>query len=60
MRELLRRKEFLRDYAISNSTFYREIAAGRLRVVKRGKSTLVPCEEAERWAKTLPVVGTAA
>jgi len=45
--------DFCRVYAISKASFYREIQAGRLRLVKRGKSSLVERREAERWFAAL-------
>jgi hypothetical protein len=45
--------EFCRVYAISKASFYREIQAGRLRLVKRGKRSLVERHEAERWFTAL-------
>jgi hypothetical protein len=41
--------EFCRRYAISKSSFYREVRADRLRLFKRGRTTLVLRNEAERW-----------
>lgn len=47
--EVLRVKEFCEKYAISRTSFYREVNAERLRVFKRGRCTFVAREEAERW-----------
>jgi len=41
--------DFCRIYVISKASFYREVQAGRLQLVKRGRSTLVERVEAERW-----------
>jgi hypothetical protein len=41
--------DFCRIYAISRTSFYREINAKRLRMFKRGKRSLVERIEAERW-----------
>jgi hypothetical protein len=41
--------DFCRIYAISRTSFYREINAKRLRLFKRGKRSLVERVEAERW-----------
>ncbi|MDR3424336.1 MAG: hypothetical protein P4L50_01785 [Anaerolineaceae bacterium] len=41
--------DFCRIYAISRTSFYREIKAKRLRLFKRGKRSLVERVEAERW-----------
>jgi len=45
--------EFCRRYIISKASFYREVAAKRLRVTKRGRTTLVTHTEAERWFSSL-------
>jgi hypothetical protein len=41
--------EFCRVYVISKASFYREVQAGRLRILKRGRRSLVERSEAERW-----------
>jgi hypothetical protein len=41
--------DFCRIYAISKTSFYREVNARRLRLFKRGKRSLVERMEAERW-----------
>ena len=45
--------DFCRCYAISKAGFYREIAAKRLCIIKRGHTTLVTLSEAERWFENL-------
>ena len=45
---------FCENYGIGRTSAYEEIAAGRLRVVKAGKRTLVPADAAEAWLKNLP------
>jgi excisionase family DNA binding protein len=50
----LRVKEMCARYGISRTTLYEEIAAGRLRAVKCGKATLIPCTSAEAWLNGLP------
>jgi hypothetical protein len=47
---------FCERYGIGRTSTYEEIAAGRLRVVKAGKRTLVPADAAERWLTSLPAV----
>ena len=47
--EVLRLTEFCQRYAISRTTFYREVWGQRLRIIKRGRRTLIPRSEAERW-----------
>ncbi|MDD4615840.1 MAG: hypothetical protein PHW76_01805 [Alphaproteobacteria bacterium] len=41
--------EFCRIYVISKASFYREVQAGRLHILKRGRRSLVERTEAERW-----------
>jgi len=41
--------EFCQVYVISKASFYREVQAGRLRILKRGRRSLVERTEAERW-----------
>ena len=48
-KEAYRVSEFCQRYSISKASFYRETAANRLRIVKRGRATLVARAEAERW-----------
>jgi len=45
--------EFCRRYVISKASFYREVAANRLHIVKRGRTTLIVRDEAERWFENL-------
>ena len=47
--EVYRVSEFCAQYAISRRSFYREIKANRLRVMKRGRRTYVIRGEAELW-----------
>jgi excisionase family DNA binding protein len=49
--------QFLERYGIGRTTFYAELRAGRLRVVKCGRRTLVPCDAAEQWLMALPKRG---
>jgi hypothetical protein len=51
--EAYRVNEFCQRYALSKATFYREVIADRLRIIKRGRSTLIARVEAERWFETL-------
>lgn len=46
--------EFCARYGIGRTTFYAEVKAGRLRVVKLGRRTLVPVREGELWFSRLP------
>jgi hypothetical protein len=52
-KEVYRVLEFCQRYAISKASFYRETAANRLRIIKRGRTTLVTRSEAERWFENL-------
>jgi hypothetical protein len=45
--------EFCQVYVISKASFYREVQAGRLRILKRGRRSLVERIEAERWFSCL-------
>jgi len=58
--EILRVKDFCQLYAISRTSFYREIAADRLQVFKRGRCTFVTRSEAERWLHDLAYFKTPA
>jgi len=51
--EAYRVSEFCKRYVISKASFYREIAAQRLHIIKRGRTTLVTRTEAERWFEAL-------
>jgi len=51
--EIYRVKEFCQIYAISRTSFYREVLANRLQTFKRGRTTLIARSEAERWLRDL-------
>lgn len=51
--ELMTVKDFLKAFSISRTSFYQEINAGRLRVVKYGRSTRVARMDAEAWLLAL-------
>ena len=51
--------EFCQTYSIGRTLFYDEVAAGRLRVKKAGKKTLVLATDGEAWAHGLPDGGEA-
>ena len=40
--------------SIGRNKFYLEVAAGRIKVKKLGRRTLVPADEIDRWLKALP------
>jgi excisionase family DNA binding protein len=46
--------EFCRAVTIGQSLAYAEIAAGRLKVVRVGRRTLVPVDAAKAWLASLP------
>jgi excisionase family DNA binding protein len=46
-------KRFCESRSLPRSTFYREVAAGRIRCVKRGRRTLIHHEEAKRYDASL-------
>lgn len=48
-------QDFLERYSLSKSSAYREIRAGRLVTLKRGRSTIVTAEAAAAWLNSLPV-----
>ena len=48
-KEVFRVEEFCIRYAISRREFYREIAAHKLSIIKRGRRTLVARTDAESW-----------
>jgi hypothetical protein len=51
--EAFRVSEFCQRYAISKASFYREVIANRLAIIKRGRTTLITRAEAERWFERL-------
>jgi hypothetical protein len=44
-----RTPEFCQIYVIFRTELYREVKAGRLHILKRGKRALIEHAEAERW-----------
>ena len=49
-KELYRIPEVCERYSISRSNLYRDIKAGKIRIVKRGKSTLLARADIQAWA----------
>jgi len=47
--------DFLRVYSVSRTTFYREVSAGRIQLLKLGTASRIKTDDAERWAASLPV-----
>ena len=54
--ELMNVNDFLHRYSIGRTSFYREVAAGRLRIRKFGTATRIARTDAEAWMESLPVV----
>lgn len=46
--------EFCHACSIGRSTFYEEVKAGRIRILKAGKRTLIAASEVQRWLNSLP------
>jgi hypothetical protein len=46
-------QRFCHDRSLPRSSFYKELKAGRLKAVKRGRRTLVHQDEAKRYDATL-------
>ncbi len=42
-------EEFAESHSVSRTTVYKEIAAGRLKVSKVGRRTIVTLEQAAEW-----------
>lgn len=51
---VLTMSEFCSWAKCSRSTAYKAIAAGRLKVRKNGRSTVILIEDAEEWLASLP------
>lgn len=45
--------EFLISFGIGRTKFYQEVEAGRLRILKCGKRTLIRRSDAENWLNSL-------
>ena len=51
--EAFRVPEFCERYKISRTSLYKEVNEKRLRLIKRGRRTLIARLEAERWFSIL-------
>jgi len=51
--EAYRVSEFCQRYKISRTSLYKEVNEKRLRLIKRGRCTLIARQEAERWFAAL-------
>jgi hypothetical protein len=49
-------KPFYQTYGIGRTKALEEIKSGRLRALKCGNRTLIAIEDAEAWARSLPVI----
>jgi hypothetical protein len=47
--------EFKSRFCVSHTKFYREVAAGRIRIRKMGRSTRISEADAKMWFDGLPV-----
>ena len=56
LKRLLTVQEAIFGYGLGRSKFYQEVAAGRIRLRKCGRRTLVAADDMEAWAAGLPVV----
>jgi hypothetical protein len=56
LKRLLTVQEAIFGYSIGRSKFYQEVAAGRIRLRKCGRRTLVASADMDAWAAGLPVV----
>lgn len=53
--ELMTVTVFCDRYSIGRTSFYREVAANRIRIRKFGSATRIARADAEQWAASLPV-----
>ena len=53
--ELMTVADFLARYSIGRTSFYREVAAGRLKLRKFGTASRIARADAEAWASSLPI-----
>ncbi|MEP0940238.1 MAG: DNA-binding protein [Rhizobiaceae bacterium] len=47
--------EFTECYGLGRTKFYEEVKAGRLRIRKVGKRSLISASDAKEWFDSLPV-----
>ncbi len=52
-KELITIQEFMTLYSISRTAVYREVNACRLRLVKRGRRSMIMREDAVAWCASL-------
>lgn len=51
--ELMTVRDFLANFRMGRTSFYREVQAGRLQIVKFGRATRIPKSEAMAWLARL-------
>ncbi len=51
--QMLSVERFLRDYLMSRSEFYRQVHAGQIRLVKRGRRSFVMHTDVQKWVDSL-------
>lgn len=49
-------QDFLEEYPMARSTFYKLVQDGKIAITKIGRATRIRREHAEAWAATLPVI----
>ena len=59
-KELYTVREFCDTFGIGRTTFYAEVKAGRLRIVKIGTASRVTRADADAWVASLPSATDAA
>ena len=50
---------FCESVGIGRTRFYHEVKAGRLRVRKVGRRTIITADDADEWLKRLPAINEA-
>lgn len=53
--EMMTVPDFLETYRISRTEFYRQVAAGKIRLTKLGSASRVKRADADAWLASLPV-----
>lgn len=51
--ELMTVRDFLDNFNVGKTTFYRHVGSGRLRIVKIGRATRIARSDAESWLESL-------
>lgn len=45
--------DFCRDFSCSRTEFYRQVAAGKIKLLKMGRASRIRLEDAETWLASL-------